>query len=176
MSPRTHTKTLDDPRMWKRLVALAHPDRAGDDELFIWARELQQAVADGKLKYGSGSASKESATHQGGRAKTSENADENPRVQFTDSASFDELTRKAVKTARDGGPWADLLRLLVDCEPDPELDAEQKRGASYKQLAALAHKQGFSKDERVEWYKVAGSIPLSDAHARHMFRRIEDGA
>ena len=33
VSPRTPTVPLDDPRMWRRLVARTHPDAGGDHEL-----------------------------------------------------------------------------------------------------------------------------------------------
>jgi hypothetical protein len=42
---RTLTSPPTDRAMWRRLLALAHPDRAGDHELFIWCSELREYVA-----------------------------------------------------------------------------------------------------------------------------------
>ncbi len=33
---------LDDPAMWRRLLASLHPDTGGDEELFVWATSLRQ--------------------------------------------------------------------------------------------------------------------------------------
>ena len=30
--------------MWRRLLARAHPDGGGDDELFVWAKSLEELV------------------------------------------------------------------------------------------------------------------------------------
>jgi len=42
---RTLTPAPTDPRMWRRLLRLAHPDQGGTDDLFVWVRELQEHVA-----------------------------------------------------------------------------------------------------------------------------------
>ena len=36
MTPRTLAPPLTDRAMWRRLRALAHPDRAGDHAIYIW--------------------------------------------------------------------------------------------------------------------------------------------
>src|SRR5215207_5778641 len=33
-----------DRAMWRRLLARAHPDAGGDDELFVWAKSLEELV------------------------------------------------------------------------------------------------------------------------------------
>lgn len=54
--------------------------------------------------------------------------------------------------------------------------ATARYGASYKQSAAVAYKAGMSKEPRVEWYRIAGSIPLSMRHAGHVLSRLQEGA
>jgi hypothetical protein len=52
--------------------------------------------------------------------------------------------------------------------------ATQRRGASYKQLALIGHLVGLSKEERVRWYELARFLPLSEAHANHIIKRLKD--
>ncbi len=40
----TSTAPLADPRMWRRLLARAHPDAGGDHELFLFTHALLQSV------------------------------------------------------------------------------------------------------------------------------------
>ena len=53
-------------------------------------------------------------------------------------------------------------------------DAEQK-GASYKQLALIAHRAGLSRAERQEWYGIVESVPLSYPHASYLPGRLGAG-
>ena len=46
------------------------------------------------------------------------------------------------------------------------------RGASYKQLALIAHRVGLTKEERTEWYRIAEDVPLSDAHAAYLIETL----
>jgi hypothetical protein len=39
----------------------------------------------------------------------------------------------------------------------------------------IAHKTGLSKAERVEWYRIAESVPLGQRHASHIIARLEEG-
>jgi hypothetical protein len=50
MSPRTDTPPPTDRRMWRRLIALAHPDRAGDEALFVWTRNVYEHVAGDRIE------------------------------------------------------------------------------------------------------------------------------
>ena len=75
-------------------------------------------------------------------------------------------------------PYGYLLRRLADCYPVSEgpLYDQQRRGASYKMLAAIGHGVGMSKVERVQWYRIAESIPLSQRHAGHILKRLKERA
>jgi hypothetical protein len=76
-----------------------------------------------------------------------------------------------------GEPCAALLRLLVGLYPEDHgrARAAQQRGASYKQLALIAHRGWLSKAERMAWYGVAESIPLSERHASHIIGGLRGG-
>lgn len=99
--------------------------------------------------------------------------------EFDTSLSFDELTIRALSIAASASPlYADLLMLLEDCKGGfigPLYD-QQRRGASYKQLAAIAHQVGMTKDQRIGWYRVVESIPLSMRHAGHVLSQLKEGA
>src|SRR5215218_6639974 len=45
MSPKTLTLPPTDRGMWRKVLALCHPDGHGDHETFIWVRELREHVA-----------------------------------------------------------------------------------------------------------------------------------
>jgi hypothetical protein len=72
-------------------------------------------------------------------------------------------------------PYGYLLRQLAGChaaETGPLYD-QQRRGASYKSLAAISHQVGMSKAERVQWYRIAEAIPLSQRHAGHILSKLK---
>jgi hypothetical protein len=54
-------------------------------------------------------------------------------------------------------------------------EMQRRRGASYKQLAAIGHAVEMTKRERVGWYRVCESIPLSDRHAGHILSKLKRG-
>jgi hypothetical protein len=54
------------------------------------------------------------------------------------------------------------------------MERQQQRGASYKQLAYIAHLVDMTKPERQLWYGVAESIPLSDRHAAHIISKLKE--
>lgn len=129
MSPRTQTKPIDDPKMWRRLIALTHPDRGGDGDVFIWVREVEQKVStatvNGTLNAPSGispeevqlrvaqaraegrEAGKAEARAQAQRTAQRENPtqeqnasqDGRDRVPFNAAADFEELTDRALSLA-----------------------------------------------------------------------------
>jgi hypothetical protein len=72
-------------------------------------------------------------------------------------------------------PYGYLLRQVADCEPaeDEPLRDQQRRGASFKSLAAIGHRVGMTKAERVQWYRIAEAIPLSQRHAGHILSRLK---
>jgi hypothetical protein len=96
------------------------------------------------------------------------------RVPFPPGADFETLTQSAVMLAEDEPlPYRSLLRLLRDCEPLAGFEDKQRRGASYRQLAAVAHQVGMMKTECVRWYRIAESVPLSDRHAGYLLGRLK---
>jgi hypothetical protein len=100
-------------------------------------------------------------------------------VPFYPPEEFSELTDHAVGIADEVPPiFGDVLRLLEDCyaSEDAPLKGQQERGATYKQLAAIAHSVGMTKPERARWYRVAESIPLSQRHAGHILARLKKAA
>jgi hypothetical protein len=52
------------------------------------------------------------------------------------------------------------------------LHKEQQLGATYKQLAAIGHRVGMTKEERVKWYRIGESVPLSSWHANHILKKL----
>jgi hypothetical protein len=75
-------------------------------------------------------------------------------------------------------PFARLLAKLdgrVEVGPgDPTLYRAQHVGATNKQMALIAHMSGMSKAERVRWYRVGEGVPLAQAHAGHVIRRLQE--
>lgn len=43
---RTATAPPTDPRLWRLLLARAHPDAGGSGELFVWAQALREVLED----------------------------------------------------------------------------------------------------------------------------------
>ena len=60
---------------------------------------------------------------------------------------------------------------LYPAEHDGPLYDQQRRGATYKQLAAIGHAVGMSGAERAQWYDIARAVPLSQRHAGHILSR-----
>jgi len=172
----THTPTLPptDRGMWRRLIAKAHPDADGDHELFIWAGSVREFVCNG----GDALSRPEPRAHSSHQreASTSSTAD---RIPFDRFANFEVLTDRALAMSRAvAEPYAYLLRQLASCYlvQDGPLYDQQQRGASYKSLAAIGHTVGMSKAERVQWYRIAESVPLSQRHAGHIIKRLKEAA
>jgi hypothetical protein len=162
---RTLTLPPDDKRMWRKLVALTHPDSGGDHELCIWTQNVREHVCNG-------------VTAPWPQPKPEpRTAYEDGRVPFPADSIFEELTAAAVERAGAvGGLYGHLLLLLVDCYSQDHLVHEQQRRASYRRLAYIAHLVGMTKPERVGWYRVAEGVPLSDRHAAHIIQRLKEAA
>jgi hypothetical protein len=165
VSPRTICAPPTDAKMWKRLLRLVHPDHSGDDgSLFVWCRELQAHVAGGRVEEMPREARREPPRHHASHSGASQ-AERIPyEAAFEEAASFSDLTRQAVTLAgRVGEPYAGVLGPLEDCEEaseaDPALYRQQQVGASYRQLARIAHESGMSYSERITWYRLCESIP-----------------
>lgn len=87
---------------------------------------------------------------------------------------FDEATERALEASRIYGDKdiADLLGMLEGVVyPD---DIQSSEGASFKSLAYVAHLYGLTKEQRSEWYDVAKSIPLSQAHISYITRNVQE--
>ncbi len=168
MTPRTVAPPLDDPRLWRRLVARTHPDAGGDHGLFIWAGTIRDAVCGGELRVESKPQPSDNPSRR--RKPSTAPPDDKPRIPYTTGLDFEESTRRALRVE---GPYAAVLALLGDCYPLPHLAHEEGRGASYKRLAAIAHAHGMSPKERSGWYRCAESIPISDRHAAHILGRLK---
>ena len=191
MSPNFATLPTTDNAMWRKLLARVHPDagEAGDHELFVWVMSVRETICDGKGSSGSGGASAPPPPpprrEPPPKPPPSYASTEPDCVPFETSLTFHELTIKAMKTASDPGVpplYADLLKLLADCEDvsgdvfaSGGLRGQQTRGASYKQLAAIGYKVAMSKPQRVRWYRLAESIPLSMRHAGHILSELSGG-
>jgi hypothetical protein len=154
-----------------------HPDAGGTHELFIWAQALREHLA-APLSYGHAS-----TPHH--RHSASESDGEPDRVDFTwafgESHSFSELTVRAIQMAGDvPSVYGRLLEMLGDCfeaaSDDPTTCRQQHQGATYRSLAAVAYKASMSKAERVGWYRLAESIPLSQRHVGHIMARLQEEA
>jgi hypothetical protein len=176
--PRTLTAPPTDRSMWRKLLRVVHPDSSpviGDGELFVWCRSLQEYVVGDHLEEPPKSARRDPPKHP----TSSE------RIDYTEAQdradSFDTLTRAAVMYAEEvGEPYASVLRLLSDCREatpqDVTLYRAQHVGASYKQVALIAHLVKMSTQERSRWYRIAESIPLAQRHAGHMISTLSGGS
>lgn len=176
MTPRTLTPPPTDKAMWRRLMRLAHPDGAGEHDLFIWVKHVFEHVAGEPPVHDLG---RDRARRQPPPHPTSEASD---RLDFTDAFNKAEdhtdLTARAVGMAAEvGEPYARLLGMLRSCYPASEADVlimrAQHQGASYKQLAYIAHLVGMSGAQRTRWYRIAESIPLSQRHAGHIIKGLQ---
>lgn len=132
--PRTPTLPPTERAMWRKLLARVHPDAGGDHELFIWARNLHDAVCGGVRE--------DPTPPPEQKAPRSTAKKEGPaRVPFDEDAqSFDALTERAVSLADTvDAPYDRLLGLLDDLDEEGEdhpLYAQQFLGATYRTLAA----------------------------------------
>jgi hypothetical protein len=166
---RTVAPSPTDHAMWRRLLARTHPDAGGDEALFVWTTALREHVAGDSI---------EPPAHTHPRRTSAADTD---RVPFEGGLScpFAELTHRALTLAESvGKPYASLLWLLTDCGPayGGALVREERRGASYRRLAAIGHRVGMSKAQRVKWYRLAESIPLADRHAGHILGKLNRAA
>jgi hypothetical protein len=174
LTPRTLTAPPTDRGMWRRLLRLAHPDSgAGDHSLFVWVTALRDHVAGDTVEDVRIGYERTQPPHYPPGGSRSE------RVPFDYYADFDALTDRAV-TMGDAvaEPFAFLLRSLAGCyrAEDGPLYYQQRRGATYKQLAALAYRVGMSKAERVQFYRIAEAVPLSQRHVGHIFAHVQGRA
>lgn len=135
--------------------------------MFVWATATREVVCGGGLGA--------EIPRRTGRERPAPSDPE--RVPYEPSANFAHLTDRAVTMADAvAAPYGYLLRTLADCYPasrGSSMEDQQKRGASYKRLAAIGHMVGMDAAERAQWYDVARSIPLSDRHAGHILGKLK---
>jgi hypothetical protein len=172
---RTPTLPLDDRGMWRRLVRRTHPDAGGDHELFIWTVVVRDAICSGVF---GGEVPRSERRERPSRRRETPTSSAADRVPFDQLADFGVLTDRALAMAEAEAvveSYGYLLRQVADCYPaeDGPLRDQQCRGATYKTLAAIGHQVGMSKAERVQWYRIAEAIPLSQRHAGHVLSRLK---
>jgi len=161
--------------MWRRLLARAHPDAGGTHELFIWTGAVRDVVCSSSPRAG---AIPEPEDHPSRRRDPS-TSDTQERVPFDPFADLEVLTDRAVTMAAAvAEPYGYLLRQVADCYPaeDGPLHDQQRRGASFKSLAAIGHRVGMTKAERIQWYRIAEAVPLSQRHAGHILSKLHKAA
>jgi hypothetical protein len=104
-----------------------------------------------------------------------------PRVQYPAPETlyrflefvFDKSTEKALELSGDyhDEDIRDLL-MMIEGAVYPD-DSQSWEGATFKSLAYVAHQYGLDSQQRQEWYEVAGSIPLSQAHVSYITRNVQ---
>lgn len=173
MSPRTATPAPTDPAMRRRLLLRVHPDQGGDEELFVWTTELLERVADGCSGCpGPDTSNRNHGSHRAGRPAPE-------RVDFPNTADHEDLVERAWAMAMSGEvsqSYARLFELLRDCRTSPAHRRQERSGATYRQLAYIAHLAGMSASERAGWYEVAEAVPMSQRHAGYLIECLRGAA
>lgn len=168
---RTQTAPPTDARLWRLILARCHPDAGGNEEVFVFAQGVREAVT-------TGPASPRQLCERCPSAPTGP-AEDTARIPFDADLDPVALSRRALALVDElEHPYSAVLWLLANCalatHGRPQL--QERRGASYKQLAAIAYAVGMSYPERLKWYKVAESVPLSQRHAGHILGRLKSWA
>ena len=86
--------------MWRRLLACVHPDAGGDDELFVWAKSLEELVA--RLS----KAQDDPSPRLGGTVE------KEGRIPFDPHTHFDRINERALQFAPRAFGYGDVLRLV----------------------------------------------------------------
>lgn len=167
---------------WRKALARVHPDAGGSEALFVWLQGVREALAgDAPCTRCLNPANPTRGAHRGSQephrtGPEPEPSEAAPRIPFDDTVDFDERTAVILHFARDyPEPFASVLALVGDCygTDHGRAYAQQYKGATYKQLAAIAHTAGMSKDERVRWYRVAEEMGISQRHAHHILTELK---
>jgi hypothetical protein len=165
--------------MWRRVLSRVHPDAGGDHNLFIWTVAVRDEVCGSKSWSAASLAEDSEPDDQPSRWREGSASGTVDRVPFDQFADFEVLTDRAVTMASAvAEPYGYLLRQVADCYPVSEgpLYDQQRRGASYKSLAAVGHQVDMMKTERVQWYRIAETVPLSQRHTGHILSRLKSRA
>jgi hypothetical protein len=152
-------------------LAVAHPDRNdGDGELFVFLTALREHVESCSVAVYQRPPVEH---HHVGR-------EDQDRVPYDAALGAEDefwtLTHRALSIAqRVEEPFRSLLLLLMDfCPTDHGRRADkQARGATYKQLAYIAHLVPCDKEERIRWYEICRTIPLAEAHATYVVNELK---
>jgi hypothetical protein len=178
-----------DQLMWRRLLKRCHPDAGGTHELFVWAMSLRERVEGASVEAPFGDAppprGEDAPPSEAEPPKEGRKDDAKDRIDFsrfhTHIRDFEQLNLHALAVAEEVDEvYARLLRMLGDCAViRSEVNTGsgfkmQGQGATYKSLAAIAHKAGMTKPQRLGWYRVAESVPLSQRHVSHIMKHLQD--
>jgi hypothetical protein len=90
--------------------------------------------------------------------------------------AFASITELALGYRRQGYPdrlYIGLLTHLEGCVFDPS-DKNAYRGATFKQLALIAHRAALNDEERKRWYEVGEILGLTGRHAGHIISRMDE--
>jgi hypothetical protein len=152
-----------DRAMWRRLLARLHPDAGGDDELFVWAKSLEELVARlSKVQH-------DPYARLGGTVK------QEGRIPFDPHTDFDRISERALQFAPRAFGYGGVLRIAGGAKRTGT--AKDHRGATYEQLARIAYRLGIDKHQRNArkmWYRTARDVMLSEAHAEQILGSLED--
>jgi hypothetical protein len=151
---RTSTMPPDDTNMWRKVLKRVHPDAGGDHDLFIWISSLKESVSNAQLS--------PPPPREPPPRPPAPQTEDRDSVEVDPALSFDEITESAL--AVNEYPYDEVLSLLRTCAGR----GRRHKGATYKQLAAIAHRVGMSKSQRCRWYRVAEDVQLSRKHASHI--------
>ena len=152
-----------DRAMWRRLLARLHPDAGGDDELFVWAKSLEELVA--RLS----KAQHDPYARLGGTVK------QEGRIPFDPHTDFDRISERALQFAPRAFGYGGVLRIAGGAKRTGT--AKDRRGATYEQLARIAYRLGIDKHQRNArkmWYRTARDVMLSEAHAEQILGSLKD--
>ena len=156
---RTSTVPPDDAAMWRKVLSRVHPDAGGDHDLFIWISSLKESVGNGDL------APPRPPPREPPPRRPAPPTEDKDSVDVDPELSFDEITERAL--AVNEYPYSEVLGVLRTCVGS----GRRLKGATYKQLAAIAHRWGLSKSQRYRWYRVAEDVQLSRKHASCIIER-----
>jgi hypothetical protein len=152
-----------DRAMWRRLLAHVHPDAGGDEELFVWAKSIEELVC-------------RKVSHGPPPLRASDTK-RKARIPFDPYMDFDRITERALRFAPRAFGYGDVLRLVRDAKKTGT--AKDRRGATHEQLARIAYLLGIDKHERNArkmWYRIARDVMLSEAHAEHIIGVLKEPA
>jgi hypothetical protein len=185
---RTSAPPVDDPRLWRLALSLAHPDsqRYDSHELFVWLTAIREHIQEGE----SGTRVPICSRCSGGRTPNPESQnsawppnsepEDKARIPFDDFAALDPvvLNIRARDSAHDASALVAELLCVLSATPPVEhgrVALKWMRGATLKQCgyaAYLAHLQG---EEKQEFYVALRAIPCSEAQISWLIDHLKKG-